>query len=141
VDRVCVQVPASRVGDGNADRYGDPWHLVSRFLGREGKGDRSAESFGNFGCVIERAVREHERELLAAHPADEVIGAQQRRRGRGDGRQDGVSGRVPVGVVDLLEVVDVDDAQRDRGAGADGSGDLAGCLAAPARSAQRAPAA
>ena len=57
--------------------------------------------------------RDH-RELLAAVAREDVLGADRLRHHAGDGGQHGVTGQVTVGVVDLLEVVDVDEQQRQR---------------------------
>ena len=57
----------------------------------------------------------HERaELLAAETRYQVLRARMARDGLGDGLQCHVAGFVAVGVVDVLEVVDVDDRRRDR---------------------------
>ena len=54
------------------------------------------------------------RELLAAVARQDVLGADRLRHHAGDGGQHRVAGQVTVGVVDLLEVVDVDEQQRQR---------------------------
>src|SRR5262249_60895490 len=46
--------------------------------------------------------------------ADHVRETQLRLDGRNDARQAGIAGRVAVGVVDLLEMIEVDEQHRDR---------------------------
>ena len=50
----------------------------------------------------------HDRELLAADPADDVRAANRRAQDLGEGDEDSVAGSVAVHVVDLLEIVDVE---------------------------------
>ena len=56
--------------------------------------------------------RDEDEELLAAPAHDHVGLAQRLAQPLGDGDEDRVAGRVPVAVVDLLEVVEVDQEQR-----------------------------
>lgn len=56
-------------------------------------------------------VRECAYELIAAEAHDQIVGAQAGSKGVGDGGEQGVSGEVTLGVVDLLESVDVDEGE------------------------------
>jgi hypothetical protein len=59
--------------------------------------------------LLERGIRQRTNELVAAEAHDQVIGAQAGSQGVGDGDQQGISGEVTLGVVDLLQAVDVDE--------------------------------
>ena len=59
------------------------------------------------------AVGDDDRELLAADPADDVVGADGRAQVVGELGEHLVADRVPEDVVHLLEVVDVDHHDRD----------------------------
>ena len=58
--------------------------------------------------------RKDDRELLASHPAHDVLGSSRGSQHVGDLHQELVSDPVPVDVVDLLEVVEVEHHQGDR---------------------------
>src|SRR5262249_39759602 len=60
-----------------------------------------------------RLAAEHG-ELLAAVAGDDVLAAHRGREAAGDRLEDEVAGRVAEGVVDLLEVIDVAEEQRQR---------------------------
>ncbi|MCY1522301.1 hypothetical protein D9M68_571460 [compost metagenome] len=64
-------------------------------------------------------------ELFAAETAQQVAGPQLRRRQSCERLQHGIAGRVAVGVVDRLEMVDVDDQQRGGRLAAGGARQLA----------------
>ena len=64
--------------------------------------------------VLARHVRQQERELLAAPAGDQVLFPHQPRQLRRDAAQDRVADDMAVGVVDALEVVDVDHQQAQR---------------------------
>ena len=66
---------------------------------------------GGAGLVV---AREHESKLVAAQPGDGVRVAQPAAHAFGDLLQHHVSGLVPVGVVDLLETVQIHDQERHR---------------------------
>ena len=59
-------------------------------------------------------MREEHRELVAALAADDVLGPDRTDQPLGDPDEDLVPGRVAVGVVDPLEIVEVDEEQADR---------------------------
>ena len=63
-------------------------------------------------------VLEQDRELVPAQPRGRVAGPQAAAQPPGDARQQLVAGGVPQGVVDRLEVVEVEEQDRDREGGA-----------------------
>src|SRR5262249_40504416 len=86
-----------------ADRHVDRPALVDdRPLG-----DPAADALADLegGGLV--AAGQDDQELLATVAADEVVGARRRRHAGGRLHQGGVAGRVAVGVVDELEVVEV----------------------------------
>ena len=94
--------------------------------GEGGIADRGAESLGEVGhCRVVQSGRERD-ELLAAPAHQLVLIAESRAQARGHDAQDGVADEVALGVVDLLEVVDVGDDHPDRGGPADGAPQLVG---------------
>ncbi len=68
---------------------------------------------------------EKQEELVAAVAAEEVVGAETGGDGLGDGAEGLVAGSVAVGVVDGLEVVDVDEKGREGAAVAVGAVEFA----------------
>ena len=66
------------------------------------------------GRVDRRAVREGDGELLAAVAGNEVVRPQRVAQDAGEEPQGPVAGLVPVGVVQVLEVVEVGHGDRDR---------------------------
>jgi hypothetical protein len=64
--------------------------------------------------LLERAVLDQDAEFIAAEPRDDVRRAHVRLQQRGDVAQQAVAGRVTAGVVDHLELVEVDVQQRVR---------------------------
>ncbi len=62
-------------------------------------------------------------ELVPAEPGDEVTAAHAGAQPLGDGEQQLVAGRVPAGVVDVLEVVEVDEQDADVVASGQGAGE------------------
>ena len=75
-------------------------HLGAHPVGDEGR-----------GVDVREVLAEHH-ELVAADPGDGVLGADGGRQSRRDGLEHGVADLVPVGVVDVLEAVDVAEQQR-----------------------------
>ncbi len=61
---------------------------------------------------VQRGVVQQHGELVAPQPAQPVSTAQLRRQAGGEMAQEAVAGLVPAGVVDQLELVQVDEAQR-----------------------------
>ena len=59
-------------------------------------------------------ILDKDSELVAAHPRDRVPGAEGRAQALGDADQDGVALAVPQAVVDRLEVVEIDEEDRQR---------------------------
>jgi hypothetical protein len=81
-------------------------------------GDGSAEVVGEVSRDVFVHVGEEHAELFAAVAADEVGAAYVGLEGLADVRQDVVAGGVAVGVVDLLEVIDVGEHEREGAAAA-----------------------
>ena len=76
-------------------------------------GGISRESFGHVRKALANPpdvdVRQCTDELIATKAHDQVIGAQTRPKGVGDGDEQGISGEVTFGVVDQLQTVDIDE--------------------------------
>ncbi len=121
------QLAALPVEGGDADRDGDldgPAG-VGLVADRDGQpGDVGAQPLGDIERVRLAGVRQQDDELLAAEPAGQVVGPQLAAQAVGHGPERLVSDQVAVGVVDRLEVVDVDQGQGQRRGGTDGAGDL-----------------
>src|SRR3954466_9577505 len=82
-----------------------------------GGGDRAEallEPRGGGAQLARAGLGEQNRELVAAEAAEHVGGAKVRRERAGDGAQQVVTGGVAAGVVDGLEVVEVDHDQPER---------------------------
>src|SRR5205814_6047120 len=76
--------------------------------------ERRAQPLGEVLRALDVRAREEDRELLAA-PARDVVNLSYRLEdGLGELPQDEVAGRMPVAVVDRLEVVEVGEDQRER---------------------------
>ena len=103
---------------------------VHRVLGAECEPDRDGhpadtrevdacqtalDSFGDATRVLTVAVVHDDRKLLAAEPADDVLGPDDRTQRFREEAQQLVADCVPVDVVDLLEVVDVEHEEGKRG--------------------------
>jgi len=63
--------------------------------------------------IREAGLGEDDRELVAAHPAGDVRAPDDRLQSLGHAGEDGVSGQMPDAVVDRLEVVDVEEDERE----------------------------
>ena len=74
---------------------------------------RLAETVGSPQAGV-RVTAHHDGELVAADPEDLLAGARPRLEHAGDGDEHPVAGRVALRVVDLLELVEVDEHERDR---------------------------
>ena len=97
--------------DGDADAQGDG-ELVARQL--EGPGHAAEHPLGGvFGQLGGVELVQHDHELVAAGPGDQVAVAQAAAQALGDRQQQLVAGRVAEGVVDVFEVVEVGDQHRD----------------------------
>jgi len=77
--------------------------------------DRRADPLGERPGLIEVRLPAQDGELLAAVAREHVLGADQLLDVLGELHQHLVAGEVAVGVVDLLEVIDVEQDQRQRG--------------------------
>jgi hypothetical protein len=100
------------VGAGDAEACGD-W---LRHAGDGGVGDQGADLLGDDGGVFGAGVGEQDEEFLAAVAPGEVAVAHARGERAGDGGQDVVAGAVSVGVVDSLEVIEVEQDGGERAA-------------------------
>ena len=81
--------------------------VIDSTSGERRGSDRSAQILGQRGPAAVSDVRGQHDELVAA-PAEERVGVAHAFADPGDEfRQDGVTGEVPMGVVDPLEVIDV----------------------------------
>ena len=107
-------------GDADADVDGERHRRVVEL---EGLAHHVEEALGDElrGDVRGAAVEQHD-ELVAAHPADRVRPAQGARQPGRDRDEQPVAGAVAEGVVDVLEVVEVEEQQRARGVGGGGPG-------------------
>src|SRR6266545_5125665 len=74
--------------------------------------DRLANTLGQPACPGKLRTRQDEGDLLAAEACREIELPDGLREDRRDGAQDGVTRLVPVTIVDLLEVVDVGEHER-----------------------------
>jgi hypothetical protein len=104
--RVPVPFP---VRGGRADGRGDAE-----------RGDAPSDALGDQARPIDRRLGEDDDELLPAEPDREVRAADALAEDPGDLAKDLVAGLVPAGVVEPLEVIEVDEeeGQRSRGASA-----------------------
>ena len=110
-ERVHAQLGAGPAGDADRDRDRDLRAAVDReALALHGR----AQLLGQRGAFLDAGLGQDEHELLAAVAADEVGCAQAGRDRLGDAAQDDVADGVAVRVVDGLEVVDVDERDRQR---------------------------
>ena len=89
--------------------------------------DRLAHRLGDRAGLFQRAAFQQHAELVAAEPRDHVDGAHARLDQRGDLADQPVAGRVAAGVVDQLELVQVDVEQGVARAAADASPCSAAC--------------
>jgi hypothetical protein len=79
--------------------------------GRDGElGEPASQPLGGLPGLGRAGVGQQRAEFLAAEPADQVIAQQP-----AQGGEHGVAGEVAVAVVDLLEVVDAQHGQGERG--------------------------
>jgi hypothetical protein len=74
--------------------------------------DMRAEAFRDIKRIHLARLRQQDRELLSAEPPGEVVDTQLVAQRIGDGPQCLVSHQMAVGVVDQLEVIDVDQRER-----------------------------
>ena len=86
--------------------------------------DERAQLLGQDGPLLDVGLGQDQHEFLAAVAAQQVAGAHVGAQELGDPAQDDVAGGVPVGVVDDLEMVDIDEGDRERSVVAGGSFDL-----------------
>jgi len=85
--------------------------IVDRQLG---VGPGLPDPFGHLDGGVERGIGQDGDELFAAVAGDEIGGAKVVAQHAGEGLQHAVAHGVPVGVVDLLEVVQVEHEERRR---------------------------
>src|ERR1039458_1309604 len=87
-------------------------------------GDASAQPVGDLGGGLEVAIRKQQPELLFTDTSEEIAGAQLGAPGGGGRFEQSVSGWVTVGVVELFEVIQVEDRDRQLLAVARGVGEV-----------------
>ena len=104
-------------GDVHGDASAVGEHEAELALGDFGEVGAHADIEGARRGVV--GVRHQDAELLAAVAADQVARADGRLQRAGDEGERAVAGVVPLGVVDELEVIEVDHQDRDRMAVAD----------------------
>ena len=117
-----VKVTPGGFEGGHADGDGHPHRSVATALVADRGGDLRdflAESFGDLEGFCRVGAREQDRELLPPEPAGDIAVAQETVQGTGDAGQHGIAGQVAVGVVHVLEVVDVGDGDGERRAALD----------------------
>ena len=93
--------------------------------GHRGLCDQGADLLGDRGGVFGAGVGQQHEELLAAVASGEVALAHAGDECGSDGGEHVVAGAVTVGVVDLLEVIEVEQDRRERAAAARRLGDHA----------------
>ncbi len=76
--------------------------------------DPAADALGHDGRAFQRLVGQDHRKFLAAVARHQIVCAHFAGHGAGDALQTLVAAQVAVGIVVLLEVVDVDHQQRQR---------------------------
>jgi hypothetical protein len=113
--RVGRELAVDRLGQRDADRGGD-----RMTVGRATARDRRPEPFGEVGRLVRVAHQTQHHQLLATGPGEDVAGADGGAECPGHGPQHRVPGGVPVGVVEQLEVVEVQHHRRHAGAVAPG---------------------
>jgi hypothetical protein len=122
---------------GHAHRYGQPDPVAAGQVvvpHRDGQiGDVGTQPLSNLDRVGLTGLRQDDRELVAAEPASQIVAPQLLAQRIGDRAERSVSGQVTIGVVDHLEMVDVDQGHRQRAAGPDGPSDLLFSLGFPGR--------
>ena len=101
-------------------------------------GDGGPDPLGDPEGVDRPGLRQQQGELLAAEPAGQVVLAQHRLQRVRDLLEHLVAGQVPVGVVDHLEPVDVEQRHRQLGPGPHRPGHLRRRAALPGRRVQQA---
>src|SRR5215475_12268773 len=109
------ELPALAVEGGHADGDSEPDDLPGLVFVVNGDGhgrDMGAKALRYVERVNLARLRQQDRELFAAEPPGQVVGAQLIAQRVGDSSQRLVSRQVTVGVVDHLEVIDVDQRER-----------------------------
>ena len=109
---------------GHADRYR---HARQRdvVMPQRQRADALAQQVEANACLLDRGARQQQRQLLAADAAGQVVRAHEAAQLARHGLQHFVAGLVPEGVVERLEVIDVEQRQGQVVAGALGARDLA----------------
>ena len=105
------------LGQGDPDRHRDPDDSTVREPQRCVAGDGVPDTIGDGQRLGRGRAREQDAELLAPVPVDHVLGPDVQGEDAGHGLEELIPRRVSVGVVDRLEVVDVDHRERDRSSG------------------------
>src|SRR5262249_12738346 len=87
--------------------------------------DDGADLLGDVHGALERNLRNENRELLAAYAREDVLATELGAHDRRELAQNGVAREVPEGVVLLLEVIDVEQDERELAAVAPAARNLA----------------
>jgi hypothetical protein len=82
--------------------------------------DDAADPLGGVQSLWLVHAQHHQQELLPAVAPDELLLAHRVREQRGELSEQIVAGDMPIGVVVVLEVIDVEEEHRDRARGAGG---------------------
>ena len=96
----------------NAERNGHLDFLVAKEYGLVL--DLPAEAFGDEGCVFQFRFGEERQELFATVTGEDIVLAEEAADGARYGLEHGIACGMAVGVVDVLEMVDVDENHAER---------------------------
>lgn len=107
--------------NADADAGRQPQHVIAHAAGSADRGDDLAGDMGRIRCL--RYLGKQDQELVAAMAADRVRFAHRRHQAKRHQLQHLISGRMAQGVVDFLEMVDVQEQQCQAGSMAPGDGD------------------
>ena len=111
--------------DGDPDAGPERAHDVAEDDVLADRGERFlADAGGDLGGGVGREMAQQQGELVAAQPGRDVAGAHAALQARAGLDEDGVAGAVAQGVVDALELVEVEVDDGDRSAGVGGAGEL-----------------
>src|SRR4029077_15892358 len=75
-------------------------------------GDRTPQAFGGAMGVFDRDVTEQNDELFSAVTGQEILGTKRAEERGSEALEHQISSRVPVSVVDVFEVIDIENQDR-----------------------------
>ena len=99
--KALIRVPRRR--HANTDRHANGSRTLLQWFSRSS----GAQPFGNAQCVVGASHRQNDGEFLASDPPDQVDLPQSGAQAVDDVQQSGVAYRMPVSIIDHLEVIDV----------------------------------